>query len=324
MANDYYAILGVKRDATAADIQKAYRQLARKYHPDMNPGDESAKKRFHEVQTAFDVLNDEKKRALYDRYGSNFEAVGSGPSPGGGSYTWSGPSGGQEFEFDLGELFGGRGPEFGGAGGPGGGFADIFKQFNRRAPGGRTAPRARRGADIEHEITVPFRTAVTGGEAAIAVERQDGKIDTINVKIPAGIEDGKRIRVRGQGEPGQSGAPAGDILLTIHASAHPHFTRRGNRLDVRVPVTLAEAIEGAKIDIPTPQGTVSVSIPPGTSSGKKLRIKGHGVKSAQGEPGDLFAEIMILLPTSLSDEDRQQLAAIAERYPQDPRANLRW
>ena len=136
-------------------------------------------------------------------------------------------------------------------------------------------------------------------------------METITIKIPAGIDDGKRIRVRGQGEPGEGGAPAGDILVTIRVSPHPFFRRTGDRLEVRVPVTLAEAAEGAKIDVPTPWGTIALSIPPGTSSGKRLRVKGHGVRPKNGEPGDLFAEIQIVLPAELSEEERKTLAEIS-------------
>jgi DnaJ-class molecular chaperone len=149
-------------------------------------------------------------------------------------------------------------------------------------------------------------------------------VETIRVKIPAGIEDGKKIRLRGQGEPGIGEAPAGDILLTIHVGPHPQFRRTGTRLDVRVPVTLAEAALGAKVDVPTPHGTISLTVPPNTSSGKRLRIKGHGVRPAGGEPGDLFAEIQIELPNRLTDEERRQVAEISNRYPQSPRADLRW
>jgi DnaJ-class molecular chaperone len=171
---------------------------------------------------------------------------------------------------------------------------------------------------------VPFATAVQGGEAALTVQRHDGNVETIRVKIPAGIDDGKKIRLRGQGEPGTGDAPAGDILLTIHVSPHPFFRRTGNRLDVRVPVTLAEAALGATIDVPTPQGTISLKVPPNTSSGTRLRVKGHGVRPTNGTAGDLFAEIEIELPKNLTAEERQQLADISNRYPQRPRAELRW
>jgi DnaJ-class molecular chaperone len=283
----------------------------------MNPDDATAKKKFQEVQAAFDVLSDAEKRKRYDQFGADFESVGAAGGPRTWRYTTTG--GPQTYPFDLNDLFGGGEPDI-----EGGGFADVFKQFSR-ARGGRPGARAAsRGADLKHELTVPFATAVLGGEAALTVQRGGGTLETIRVKIPAGIEDGKKIRLRGQGEPGMGDAPAGDILLTIHVSPHPYFRRTGKRLDVRLPVTLAEAALGAKVDVPTPQGTITLTIPPNTSSGKRLRIKGHGVRPAGQTPGDLFAEVQIVLPESLSAEDRQQLAAISARYPQNPRAELRW
>jgi DnaJ-class molecular chaperone len=317
MAKDYYATLGVSRDASPDDIQKAYRKLARKYHPDMNPDDATAKKRFQEVQSAFEVLSDAEKRKLYDQYGSNYEAMGAGGGPRQWRYTTT--TGPQTFPFDIGDLFGEGGPEVEG----GGGFADLFRHLGR-GRAGRRAPRAERGNDLRAELTVPFATAVLGGQAALTVKRRDGNVETIKVKIPAGIEDGKKIRLRGQGEPGVGDAPAGDILITIHVSLHPYFRRTGNRLDVRVPVTLAEAALGAKVDVPTPHGTIALTVPPNTSGGTRLRIKGHGVRPANEPPGDLFAEIEIVLPPGLTAEERQHLADISARYPQQPRAELRW
>src|SRR5262245_45486048 len=281
MAKDHYDTLGVSRTASADEIQKAYRKLARKYHPDMNPDDATAKKKFQEVQSAFEVLSDPDKRKRYDQFGSDFEAAGAGRGGGGWRYTTSGGPQGQQFNFDdLSDLFGGGGGGAGGFEGGGGGFADLFKQFGRGRGGRRTASAPTRGNDLRHEITVPFATAVLGGEAAVSVQRADGNIETINIKIPAGIDDGKKIRLRGQGEPGTDGALAGDILLTIRVSPHPYFRRTGNRLDVRVPVTLAEAAMGATVDVPTPHGTISLKIPPNTSSGKRLRAKGQGVQPA--------------------------------------------
>jgi DnaJ-class molecular chaperone len=177
---------------------------------------------------------------------------------------------------------------------------------------------------LKHDLVVPFATSVLGGEAALSIRRASGKVETIKLKIPAGIDDGKRIRLRGQGEPGEGGAPAGDILVTIRVSPHPHFRRAGTRLDVRVPVTLAEAALGAKIDVPTPQGTIALTVPPGTSSGTRLRIKGHGVRAKNAPPGDLFAEIQIVLPENLSDAERQKLADVAAGRPANPRKELRW
>jgi DnaJ-class molecular chaperone len=314
MAKDPYKTLGVERSASPEEIQKAYRRLARKYHPDMNPEDASARKKFQEVQSAFDILRDPEKRQQYDQFGDAFDPTGGGP--GGPKWTYS--TGPQTYPFDLNDLFGGEA-----SGEGGGGFADLFKQFRRGAGQRRAAPPAR-GADLKHELTVPFATAVLGGEAALSIRRASGTVETIKLKIPAGIDDGKRIRLRGQGEPGQTGVPAGDILVTIRVSPHPHFRRTGKRLDVRVPITLAEAALGAKIDVPTPQGTIALSIPPGTSSGTRLRIKGHGVRPREGTSGDLFAEIQIVLPAGLSDDQWQQLADISNAHPQNPRAELRW
>jgi len=319
MANDHYTTLGIGRTASAEEIQKAYRDLARKYHPDKNPDDASAKKKFQEVQSAFDVLNDAEKRKLYDQYGSNYEAFAGGGPAAGGPGKWAYSTGPQTYPYDLNDLFGG-GAE-GGAGA--GGFADLFKQFGGGARA-RRRPQPQRGGDLKHELTVPFATGVLGGNAALSIQRHDGKLETIHLKIPVGIEDGKKIRLRGQGEPGSGDGPNGDILVMVRVSPHPYFRRTGKRLDVRVPVTLAEAVRGAKIDVPTPQGTITLSIPPGTSSGKRLRIKGHGVRPPNHPPGDLFAEIQIILPEELSDEERQQLADISSRHPQNPRAELRW
>ena len=317
MAKDHYAALGVTRSASQEEIQKAYRTMARKYHPDMNPDDATAKTKFQEVQAAYEVLSDPEKRKRYDQFGDDFDSVGAGGSPRGWRYTTS--SGPQTYPFDFEDLFGAGGQDVEG----GGSFADLFKQFGR-GRGGRREARASRGTDLRHELTVPFATAVLGGEAALSIRRQDGNIETIRVKIPAGVDDGKKIRLRGQGEPGIAGAPAGDILLTIHVSPHPYFRRSGNRLEVRVPVTLEEAALGAKVDVPTPHGTIALTVPPSTSSGRRFRIKGHGVRPANQTAGDLFAEVQIVLPDSLTDDERQELARISNRYPQSPRAELRW
>ncbi len=323
MAEDYYTTLEVARDAKPDDIQKAYRRLARKYHPDLHPDDKTAKKKFQEVQAAFDVLNDPKKRELYDRYGSNYEQAAAAAAAGHPGAQWSGGAGGPDYEnVDFSQFFGER---FGG--GEGGGFADLFGNLGGRA--GKQGRRGRgaakqRGADLESELDIAFNTAITGGSTQVAVHRPAGKVDTISVKIPAGIEDGKKIRLRGQGEPGAGGGPAGDILITIHVAPHPYFRRRGDDLDVRVPVTLAEAVAGAKVEVPTPRGTVALRVPPCTSSGARLRIKGHGVAPTGKTPGDLYAEILIMLPKSLETGEVEQISEIAARHPLNPRAELRW
>lgn len=330
MEQDYYSILGVSRSVSQAEIQKAYRELARKYHPDMNPDDKTAKAKFHEVQTAFDVLNNPEKREMYDRYGSSFETQGGGDPRGARTWNWSpgaggmppggGPSGFNFEDIDMsqfvGERFGQESP---------GGVGDIFGQFRRAAGKFRKPSGApQKGGDLQQELEIPFNSAITGEEVQITIQRPRGKPETLSVKIPPGIENRKKIRIRGHGQPAPQGGKPGDIILTIRVKPHASFHRRGNQLHVRVPVTLGEAAAGAKIDLPTPHGVVSLSIPAGTSSGTKLRVKGHGVKPKNGTPGDLLAEIMVVLPKTLSDEDKKTIQEIDQRYSQNPRADLRW
>jgi DnaJ-class molecular chaperone len=317
MAEDYYQTLGVSREASQAEIDKAYAKLARKYHPDVNPDDKSAKTKFQAVQSAYDVLKDPKKRELYDRYGTAFEGVAGGsPRPG---QSWGRGPGPEEFDFT--QFFGDR---FGTD--PQGGFADLFNQFRRaRAPGqGRPRRAARPQAPaVEHEVQIPFTLAVLGGETHLELRRPTGKHETIVVKIPPGIDEGKKIRLRGQGEPLDDGEP-GDLLILVHVMPHPAFTRRGEHLHVRLPVTLREAADGGKVDVPTPRGTVSLRVPPGTSSGVKLRIKGHGVARPGKPPGDLFAEIQIVLPPKLDAKSLELVRQLDERQSLEPRKDLKW
>jgi DnaJ-class molecular chaperone len=328
MAEDYYSVLGVPKNASQADIQKAYRELARKYHPDMNPDDKTAKKKFQKVQGAFDVLNNPEKREMYDRYGSSFETMGGGGEPPGAqSWGWApgqggagpGPGGFRAEDIDLSQFLGDR------FGQEGPGIGDLFGQF-RRAAGKFRKPSGggQRSGDLVEEIQIPFATSITGGEVQLTIQRPSGKSETLSVKIPAGIEDGKKIRVRGQGQPAPRGGTPGDILLTVRVLPHPYFHRRGNHLHVRVPVTLGEAVAGAKVDVPTPRETVTLSIPPCTSSGAKLRVKGHGVTPKNGPAGDLLAEIQIVLPKQLSEADRQTIQQIDKHYTQNPRSELHW
>ncbi|MBS0208771.1 MAG: DnaJ domain-containing protein [Planctomycetes bacterium] len=323
MADDYYKILGVERNATQEEIQKAYRALARKYHPDMNPDDKTAKKKFQEVQSAFDVLGDASKRELYDRYGSSFQGSAAGAH---GPQRGAGGTAGAE-DFDFSQFFGER---YGGAEDGDGGFADLFKQFGASHTSSGRGRRGRRaaaqpGGDVESETEIPFQVAVAGGEVQLRLQRPGDQLETLTVKIPAGVTDGAKIRLRGQGEPSPSGGPAGDLFLRVHVAQHPSFSRRGNDLIVRLPVTLREAVEGSKVDVPTPNGTVSLRVPPRTSSGAKLRVKGHGV-SPKGKPaGDLLAEVQIVLPKQLDDEAVSLVRKFDEHQPTpNPRENLRW
>ena len=311
MAEDYYKVLGVRRGASDDEIQKAYRDLARKYHPDLNPDDAKAKEKFQSVQKAYEVLSDTKQREMYDRFGSNYENMGGGGGPGG-------PGGINPEDIDLSQIFGGG--MGGGAGG--GGFADLFRQFSQ---GGRTtrtrSTRQSKGKNLTHAVAVTFQTAVQGGELSVNIPRQGGRVDTITVKIPAGIEDGKSIRLKGQGAPSPTGGPAGDVMLKVNVHSHPSYQRRGNDLIVQVPITIAEAINGASVDVPTAKGVITLKVPKKSSSGKKLRIKGHGVAGKDGTSGDLYAELHIVLPES--DAELAKLTELAAS-PVDPRKDLRW
>lgn len=316
MSEDYYKTLGVSRNSSQAEIQKAYRKMASKFHPDLAEEDkrDRAKERFQQIQKAYDVLNDPKKREMYDRYGSSFESMG-----GGGGQTWQ-TSGGEGFEFDFSQFFGGRGGQ------PGGGqFEDIFQQFTRGGGEPRQARRApARGADLQHELRIPLNTAVTGGKIELSVRSPNGKVKTISVNVPAGIPDGEKLRLRGQGDPSSGGGKPGDILIQVHVESHPSFQRRGNDLIVTVPVTLAEAALGSKIDVPSPHGTIGLTVPPCTSSGRRLRVKGFGVKPAKGTAGDLYAEIQIQLPEALDEQSQELIKTLDRQMDSDPRADLKW
>ena len=235
MAKDYYETLGVSRSATQAEIQKAYRKLARQNHPDLHPDDKAAKGRFQEIQQAYDVLGDEDKRKKYDQFGPMFEQMGAGGGPNpGNQQAWSGevPPGFEGVDFS--QMFGGGGGGFGG-----GGLDDLLRQFTGggapRGGGGRRTKRAvQRGSDLEHVIEIPFKLAITGGTTHIRIQRPKGPIETLELKIPAGIDSGKVIRLREQGEPGPGDGPPGDLLVRVNVQPHRFFKRNGNDLDVTV------------------------------------------------------------------------------------------
>jgi DnaJ-class molecular chaperone len=297
MATDLYSVLGVSKTATDAEIQKAYRTLARRFHPDRNPGDKQAEARFKEVQTAYDVLSDKEKRAQYDRYGS----VG-GPPPGGPG----GPGGGFHFRTS----------------GPGGFDAadaeDIFRQFfgggaGPFAGGGPFGPRGRRRPPEpepqEAEVAIPITTAVAGGTVSLHVGDRD-----VSVKIPAGIADGKALRLAGQAPGG------GDLLLRIRIEPHDHFEIENGALTITVPVSVLEAVCGGSVNVPLPDGTrASVKIPPGTSSGAKLRLRGKGIAG-----GDCFVRLKIVVPATTSKEQQELIRKFAGDPPYDPRPDPFW
>ena len=314
MENDYYKVLGVSRDASPDDIKKAYKKLAARYHPDVNPDDKTAKEKFQKVQAAYDVLSDPEKRERYDRYGSAFESMGGG-GPGGQWRTYStGPGGGFEGR-DWSELFGG-GEGFGGI--------DLESLFGGAARAGRRRPRKTRGGDVRAELTVDFRTAVLGGRREIALETPSGEPKQVSVTIPAGIEDGKKIRLRGLGLPGSAGGSSGDLLITVHVTPHSDFRREGRDLYLTLPLTIGEAVLGASIDIPTPHGTIALKIPPNSSSGKQLRVKGFGVRPAKGRAGDLYVDLSIVVPPLIDEQSRQLIEQFESRNPLTPRDGLHW
>ena len=296
MSDDHYQILGVSRTATSEDIQKAYREMARKYHPDLHPDDDAAKEQFKKVQTAFDVLNDPSKREMYDRYGSSFEGVNAG----GGGWSPQGHQGGFQAggEVDLESLFGG-------------GFADLFGGGKRRSSRPRRSA-STQGEDITANIRIPFQLAIDGGKTEVRFDR-DGHSETLSITIPQGLPDGARMRLRGQGRPGSGGGAAGDLLLEVGVEPHPVYRREGDTLAVNLPISLSEAMEGAKVDLPTPWGVISLRLPAGTSSGKKLRAAGMGVRHTNGSKGDLIAEVQIVLPDLKNEAESKSLLDAVSR-----------
>ncbi len=318
MADDLYQTLGVSKDASKDEIKKAHRKLALKYHPDKNPDDDTAQDRFKRVQEAYDVLSDDEKRAAYDRYGADFEKIrnsGWDPAAGGGGAGFDG--------LDLDQVFGGRGAQFEG------GFSDFFEQIFGQGRGPRTQTRRgphrqappQRGGNIRHELELPLETAVKGGKTEFYLQVGESN-EKLAVTIPPGVETGSKIRLREKGQPSPNGGPSGDLILVIKVSEHPNFRRNGRNLELKLPVSLAEAALGAKIDVPTPSGTVTLTIPPGSSGGRRLRLKGQGVKQRDGSAGDLIVELQIQLPKSLDEESQQLIKQFDDRHPLPLREEL--
>ena len=337
----YYDILGVKKAASEEEIKKAYRKLARKFHPDVNPGDKQAEAKFKELSEAYAVLSDKEKREKYDRLGRDAFSFGGGQ---GGGDPFAG------FHFDFGDLGGGRGR----ARGPRrtartGDFRDIFSDlFGGGAGGGgfQTAPG--RGPDLEAETTLEFRDAVHGTTVQIATARQrecpacnglghvgnnvcrtcggSGMVSEpqkMKVKIPEGVRDGQRIRLNGKGSPGTAGGPAGDLLLLIHVRPHPFYQQKGADIHTEVPITVGEAIRGAEIEVPTIHGPVRARIPAGTQGGQTFRLTGKGVRKGKtGGHGDHYYKVQIVVPKELSAEQREALEAIESAYAENPRKKL--
>lgn len=307
MPRDYYEVLGVPRTATADEIKAAYVKKARENHPDLNPGDKEAEARFKEIQQAYDVLGNPEKRRQYDQYGPDFERVGAGTGgPGGETWTfrWGGPGqGGFGFE-DLGDLWD---------------FDEILSRLRGTAGGTRTGSR-RKAPPQEMPIQVDFMTAARGGSVDLRIQRPDnGQVETITVQIPAGIAEGAKLRVRGKGGGG------GDLHLVVHILPHPYFRREGQDIHIEVPITIAEAVLGARIDVPTIDGMISVKVPPGTSSGRRLRLRGMGLPTpGKAERGDQYVELKIVAPPDVDARSKELIEEFARRNPHNPRAELGW
>lgn len=293
LETDFYAVLGVKSDASAKEIKQAYRKLAQQYHPDKNAGDASAETRFKQVNEAYDVLGDAERRKEYD----HTREMG---------YFVGGPGGAQQY-VRVEDLFGGRAGSspfdlFGGIG-------DLF---------GRQSSRPRGGEDLTAEMHLSFHDAVSGTTKKLNVNGQ-----TVTVKIPKGVNDGARIRVKGRGAPGRNGGPAGDLYVTVKVAEHPIYGRNGKNLTIDVPITFIEAALGAEIDVPTLEGKVRLKIPAGTQTGRTFRVRGHGVEDAKGGKGDLLVTVSVTVPEQLTEESRELLRQFRLQNPDyNPRSHL--
>lgn len=365
---DYYEVLGVPRKAPVKEIRQAYRKLARKYHPDLNPGDKSSEEKFKKVQEAYDVLSDTKKRQMYDQFGFDAERVQQGAGGGG-------PNPGVNVDFS--------GFDFGGSGGTS--FRDLFSQFFRGGaePAG---PIQEPGSDLEYRVEIGFWDAVRGAVKKITVTRLDtcgichgtgatgnskqvcpdcggtghqsrasgnmrfdiscprcggtghlrnicrtcggeGRVrraDTIDVRIPPGMQTGARVRVPGKGNVGTQGAPPGDLYIILDVQPHPFFERRGDDIYTRVPISVSEAALGAKIEVPTIDGRSMLRVPPGSSSGRMLRLREKGVPHARtpDKRGDQYVELQVMVPDAVDERVRNLLKELAQLAPEDPRRDL--
>ncbi|HEY7825475.1 MAG TPA: molecular chaperone DnaJ [Candidatus Acidoferrales bacterium] len=377
---DYYELLGVARKAPVKEIRAAYRKLARKYHPDLNPGDKSAEEKFKQIQEAYEVLSDTKKRQMYDQFGFNVPGAAGAPPPGSG-YGGASP---QDVHFDF------DGFDFGGAGqgesAGGTSFRDLFSQFFRGASAAQTRQEQEAGSDLEFQIDITFAEAMHGTVKKLSITRLDvcnvchgsgaepgndktcptchgsgqvtqvsgkmrfqitcsrcggtgklrticrncggegrvARMDTLDVRIPPGAQTGSRVRVAGRGNAGERGGPPGDLYIITKVGPHPFFERRGDDLYTVVPVTVSEASLGAKVEVPTIDGRSQVRIPPGTNSGKKLRLREKGAPSVRhpGKRGDQIVEVQVVVPKPEDERVRNLLKELAKIDPEDPRHEI--
>jgi curved DNA-binding protein len=313
---DYYKTLGVSKNASAEEIKKAYRKLAREYHPDVNKK-AGAEKRFKEINEANEVLSDPDKRKRYDAVGPDWERFrNGGQQPGGFQWVYTGQPGQDPFNGDA------------------GGFSDFFRtlfgegatDFDAGPLFGRPGTRRRRsvaGVDVEHEVEVTLAEAFKGSERSLELRLPDGTTRRLSVKIPAGVRDGQRIRLAGQGAPGTSGGASGDLFLRVRVRPHPMFERDADDLRMDLPVALHEALLGSEVTVPTLKGRVSLRIPPETQNGRTIRLAGQGMPRVTGGHGDLYVTVKVVLPTKLSQQERELVQELAAtRRDEDPRRGL--
>ena len=379
---DYYELLGVPRKASAKELRAAYRKLARKYHPDLNPGDKSAEEKFKQIQEAYDTLSDTKKRQTYDQFGFNVPGQGGGPGSG-----YGGGGSPEDIHFDFGgfDFGGGAGQGSGGAGG-GASFRDLFSQFFRGANAAQATQEREPGDDLEYQIDITFAEAMRGTVKKLSFTRLDvcnvchgtgvapgdekvcptcggsgqvtqvsgkmrfqitcsrcggtgklrtacrncggegrvARMETLDVRIPPGAQTGSRVRVAGRGNVGLHGGPPGDLYIVMKVEPHPFFDRRGDDLFTVVPITATEASLGAKVEVPTIDGRAQVRIPPGTNSGKKLRLREKGAPSARhaGKRGDQIVEVQVVVPKPEDERVRNLLKELSKIDPEDPRREI--
>jgi curved DNA-binding protein len=340
---DYYKVLGVSKSATEDEIKKAYRKLAKQYHPDANRNNPEATEKFKGIGEAYEVLKDPEKRSRYNQLGSNWKAysrAGGGAGAGWpGGAQWQGTAtgrGSSDFSgsgFDYGDLGGGFSDFFETFFGKGSDsrFQDFSSSYGSSGSGGKQSQRtgwksrrtAEKGQDIESKLTITLREAFFGTERSLRLQSQDGKLRTINVKIPKGIKDSGKIRVTGEGGKSGAGGASGDLYLLIEISPHHFFTRKEDNLYCEIPVTVKEAIFGAAIDVPTFAGPVSVKLPAGTQSGRTLRLKGKGMPQIKSvDFGDLYAKIKIVIPENMTAQQKKHLEEFSKIYNENPRGKI--